>query len=66
MTSFAGTSLTESFLRPSVNRNAGIVVFPSLVQALHAGYHVYEPTESGYRVRIKTDRGFAFALVVVR
>jgi hypothetical protein len=62
----AGTSLTSTFLRPSTNRAAGIVVFHSLAEALRAGFSVYEPTESGYRLRIKTAAGWAFALCVLR
>jgi hypothetical protein len=41
-------------------------VFNSLPEALRAGYHVVDRTSSGYLVRIKTNRGWAMALVDVR
>ncbi len=66
MAAQASTSLVESFLRPSANRNAGILVFHSLAEALRAGYSVCDRTESGYRLRIKTAAGWAFALCVLR
>lgn len=42
---------------------AGLVVFQSLVDALRAGYQVYDRTADGYLVRTRTDRGWAMALV---
>jgi hypothetical protein len=45
---------------------AGILTFPSIKEALHAGFHVYDRTEDGYLVRTRTAAGFAMALVVVR
>jgi hypothetical protein len=42
---------------------AGIVVFNSLIDALRAGYTVYDRTADGYLVRIRTARGWATALV---
>jgi len=44
----------------------GIIVFSNLAEALRYGYHVYDRTANGYRVRIRTAAGFAFALVVVK
>jgi len=41
-------------------------VFQTLAEALRQYYHVYERTSFGYRVRIKTARGFAFALVDIK
>ncbi len=66
MTSWAGTSLVERTLRSSSNRNAGIVVFHSLAEALRAGFSVYERSENGYLLRIRTAAGWAFALCVLR
>ena len=45
---------------------AGILTFPTLKEALNAGFHVYDRTEDGYLVRTRTAGGFAMALVVVR
>jgi hypothetical protein len=45
---------------------AGIMTFPTIKEALHAGFHVYDRTENGYLVRTRTAGGFALALVVVR
>ncbi len=42
---------------------SGLVVFTSLREALNAGYHVYERTERGYLARLRTDGGWALALV---
>jgi len=42
---------------------SGLVVFTSLREALNAGYHVYGRTERGYLARLRTDRGWALALV---
>jgi hypothetical protein len=44
----------------------GIVIFHSLAEALRAGYQVYDRTENGYIVRIKTERGWQQALVDLR
>ncbi len=42
---------------------SGLVVFTSLREALNAGYHVYGRTERGYLARLRTDAGWALALV---
>ncbi len=42
---------------------SGLVVFTSLRAALNAGYHVYERNERGYLARLRTDGGWAIALV---
>jgi hypothetical protein len=42
---------------------SGLVVFTSLRAALNAGYHVYERNERGYLARLRTDGGWALALV---
>lgn len=43
----------------------GIVVFRSVREALQAGYHIYGKTEEGYLARMRTERGWALALVVI-
>ncbi len=43
----------------------GVITFTSLSSALRAGYQVYERTENGYLVRIKTHAGWALARVQV-
>lgn len=43
----------------------GILEFPTLAAALHAGYQVYDRTENGYLVRIMTARGWAMAFARV-
>lgn len=43
----------------------GIVVFRSVRDALNAGYHIYGKTDEGYLARMRTDRGWALALVVI-
>ncbi len=43
----------------------GIVVFATLLEAIRAGYHLYDRTSTGYLVRIRTLRGWAFALVLL-
>lgn len=40
-----------------------MLIFRSVADALQAGYHVYDRTTTGYLVRIKTERGWALALV---
>ena len=42
---------------------SGLVVFTTLRAALNAGYHVYERTERGYLARLRTEGGWALALV---
>jgi hypothetical protein len=42
---------------------SGLVVFTSLREALNAGYHIYGRTERGYLARLRTDGGWALALV---
>jgi hypothetical protein len=44
----------------------GLTVFRSLSEAIHYGFEPYDRTEGGYLVRIRTGRGFAFALVIER
>lgn len=44
----------------------GIVTFPTLAEALKAGFEIYERTAAGYVVRIRTAKGWAFALVTLR
>ena len=41
----------------------GVITFKSLSSALRAGYQVYDRTENGYLVRIKTQAGWALARV---
>jgi hypothetical protein len=41
----------------------GIITFDSISSALRAGYQVYDRTEKGYLVRIKTQAGWALAQV---
>jgi len=40
-----------------------MLIFHSVPEALRAGYQIYDRTQTGYLVRIKTDRGWALALV---
>lgn len=40
-----------------------MLVFHSLVEAINAGYEVYDRTPTGYLVRIRTSAGWALALV---
>ncbi|HET9393174.1 MAG TPA: hypothetical protein VFO29_06635 [Candidatus Rubrimentiphilum sp.] len=42
---------------------SGLVVFSSLRDALNAGYHIYGRSERGYLARLRTDGGWAMALV---
>jgi hypothetical protein len=44
----------------------GIMVFKTLADALHAGYHVYDRTDHGYLVRTRTSGGWALAIVSCR
>jgi len=41
----------------------GLMVFKSLADALRYGFQVYDRTENGYLVRIKTAAGWALAVV---
>ena len=43
-----------------------MLVFHSVVEAIRAGFQVYDRTETGYLVRIKTNAGWALALVELR
>jgi hypothetical protein len=45
---------------------AGLMVFPSLSEALRYGYEVHDRTSEGYLVRTRTAKGWAFALVICR
>ena len=40
-----------------------MLVFHSVIEALNAGYEVYDRTATGYLVRIRTSAGWALALV---
>ena len=40
-----------------------MLIFRSVAEALQAGYQIYGRTQTGYLVRIKTERGWALALV---
>ncbi|HEU5479494.1 MAG TPA: hypothetical protein VFU90_06650 [Candidatus Tumulicola sp.] len=42
----------------------GLTIFRSLNEALQRGYQVYDRTPEGYLVRIRTERGWALALVI--
>lgn len=44
----------------------GLLVFLSLPDAIRAGYHVYDRTDTGYLVRTRTDDGWALAIVDCR
>jgi hypothetical protein len=44
----------------------GVLVFKTLLEALNAGYHVYDRTEHGYLVRTRTAAGWALAIVSAR
>ena len=44
----------------------GLLTFQSLNHAVRAGYQVCDRTENGYLVRIRTQRGWALALVLCR
>lgn len=41
----------------------GVMVFRSLRDALDAGYHIYGKTDRGYLARLRTDNGWALAMV---
>lgn len=43
---------------------AGLTIFKSLNEALKLGYQVYDRTAEGYLVRIRTEAGWALALVI--
>ena len=45
---------------------AGLLVFSSLAQALRAGFQVYDRTPDGYLVRVRTQGGWAMAIVRCR
>ena len=44
----------------------GVVTFPTLTDALRAGYTIYDRTAEGYLVRTRTARGWALALVTIK
>jgi hypothetical protein len=44
---------------------SGVVVFTSVRDALRAGYHIYGKTDNGYLARIRTQGGWALALIVI-
>lgn len=41
----------------------GLTIFPTLIAAIRAGYHVYDRTPNGYLMRTRTTSGWALALV---
>jgi hypothetical protein len=41
----------------------GLLVFKTVADALRAGFEVYDRTENGYLVRMKTEKGWAMAVV---
>jgi hypothetical protein len=43
-----------------------MTTFKSVAAALRAGFHVYDRTEYGFLVRIRTSRGWALAVVDLR
>ena len=44
----------------------GIVTFPTLADALRAGFTIYDRTAEGYLVRTRTAGGWALALVTLK
>lgn len=44
---------------------SGVVVFNSVREALTAGYQIYGRTGDGYLARLRTERGWALALIVI-
>jgi hypothetical protein len=44
----------------------GLLTFSTLMDALEAGYQIYDRTPEGYLVRTRTHAGWALARVVVR
>jgi hypothetical protein len=44
---------------------SGVVIFNSVRDALSAGYQIYGKTEEGYLARLRTERGWALALIVI-
>jgi hypothetical protein len=44
----------------------GLMTFDSLAAAIRAGFSVYDRTETGCIVRMRTSAGWAMALVEVR
>ena len=40
-----------------------MVVFRTLLEAVNAGFQVYDRTDTGYLVRTRTERGWALAIV---
>ena len=40
-----------------------MLVFHSVIEALNAGYEIYDRTTTGYLVRTRTTAGWALALV---
>ncbi len=44
---------------------SGVVVFKSVREALSAGYQIYGKTNEGYLARMRTDGGWALALIVI-
>jgi hypothetical protein len=44
----------------------GVMTFPSLSDAIRAGFQVFDRTSDGYLVRTRTSAGWALAIVRVR
>lgn len=44
---------------------SGMVIFKSVREALIAGYQICGKTDEGYLARMRTERGWALALVVI-
>jgi hypothetical protein len=44
----------------------GLQVFKTVAAALRAGFQIYDKTEYGFLVRIRTSRGWALAVVDLR
>jgi hypothetical protein len=53
----------EAVTLARISTMQGIMTFNSISSALRTRYQVYERTESGYLVRIKTQAGWALARV---
>ena len=61
-----GCSLSSRIaVRPFWEAAMGIVVFRSVREALQAGYQIYGKTGDGYLARMRTERGWALAVIVI-
>jgi hypothetical protein len=43
-----------------------VTVFPTLADAIRAGYELFDRTPDGYLVRLRTENGYALAIVELR